>query len=118
MEVKFSNFDFEQLIKVESPNIIEKTQLTNNKWREIQIEGLKSDETFIYKITDDSKLSHSEYNVFLKILGQMNKYSDLINCDCGILLSLNTTINVQYNNKLIKFIETPLYNKKDLKFYD
>lgn len=118
VEVKFRNFDFEKLIKEESPDIIEKIELTNNKWREIQIEGLKCDNDFIYKINDDNKLSHSEYNDFLKILNQLNKYSELINSDCGILLCLNNTFNVQYKNKLIRFIETPLYDTNSLKFYD
>jgi len=117
-EAKFRNFDFGKLIKEEAPDIIKKIKFNNVKWRAVEIEGLKSDKDFIYKIVDDSQLLNSKFNNFLRILNQVNRYSSLIHSDCGILLSLNTTFNVEYNNKLIKFIETPLYDTNNLKFCD
>ncbi len=118
VEAKFRNFDFIELINKESPDIIKKKKFNNLKWRAVEIEGLKSNKEFIYKIINDKKLLKSDYKDFLGILNQVNKYSSLIHSDCGVLLSLNTTINVEYNNKLIKFIETPLYDMYNLKFCD
>ncbi|HDZ19114.1 hypothetical protein LCGC14_1529600 [marine sediment metagenome] len=115
IEVKFSNFDFEVLLNKESPDIVEKIEFNNDKWRAVEIEGLKSDMEFIYNIIDDNKILRSKYGEFKKILNQVFKYSKLIPFDCGILLSLNSTFNVLYKNKLIKFVETPLYDTSTLK---
>lgn len=117
IEVKFRNFNFEELLNKESPDIIEKIEFNNDKWRTIEIEGLKSDKEFIYNIIDDNKILRSKYGEFKQILNQVNKYFKLVHFDWGILLSLNSTFNIQYKNKLIKFVETPLYDTSTLKFY-
>lgn len=117
IEVKFRNFNFKELLNEESPDIIEKIEFNNDKWRTIEIEGLKSDKEYLYNIIADDKILSSKYGEFKQILNQVNKYSKLVHFDCGILLSLNSTFNVQYKNKIIKFVETPHYDTNTLKFY-
>ncbi len=118
VEAKFSNLYFSEVIKEEEPDIVKKKGLNNKEWKAVEIQGLKSDKDCIYKIVNDKKLLNSKYKYFLGYLNQVIRYSNLIHSDCGVLLSLNTKINIEYNGKLIRFIETPLYDTKNLKFYD
>ena len=91
-------------------SIIEKTSIENTEWQEMGIEGFTSSDDSAYRIEDINCLN----SYLIGLIKQMDKYIEQMelkgHSNGGIILSPHTKMNIIYNQRLIKFIETSFYD--------
>ena len=119
IDAKFRSLkNYASLLENEDESIVRKISFTRDDWRSVKISGFKPDNDVIYEILKTSEIKHSKYGDLMKILRQINEYSDLIYSDCSIILSPNVRCNILLEEKLIRFIDTPIYELGEFYFYN